>query len=610
MKKFLFAVLMAVMAIPMMQAQLAAPFKAVKAEKPTQCVVDFKALEKYDITVTHDMMNRAAVNYVWDFEDEASFEGWGSVDYDGDGYGWGESSTAYSGNTSLTSISWSSSTGALDPDNWLISPVVPLGGELSFWALNYSSWFADMISVYVCVGEPTTIDDFVLVEGGILPPSSDWEEYTFDLSAYAGKTGCFAIRHHDSSNMMWLYVDYITLSAAAPDAPINVTVEPGVTTADVDWEDPNNAAWNLRYRPVVEGNENNLLWDFEEDTEGNTNTELTGGWTSVDSDGDGYDWYHLYGVSGLKTHSGTGHVTSASYNGNALNPDNWLISPEVKLDGELSFWACGQDPSYAAEVFCVYASTDGQNWEPLTEDITATGEMTQYTFDLTGYEGAQGYVAIRHYNCYDKFRLNVDDIAINYVQEAEWIYAENLDATEYPIDGLTPETTYEVQVQGIDADGALSPWTESTIFTTPAEVVGPEQAEKPVITGEDGTNGVHAHFVTIEADEFATIMYRYQKDNGEWSEWMVYEGELAFTLDGDYVLEAYANVPEMTDSEVATYEFTITPRTAVNELNGEKAVAGVRYFNAMGQEMAQPEGMTIVVTTYSDGSTSAVKVMK
>ncbi len=52
------------------------------------------------------------------------------------------------------------------------------------------------------------------------------------------------------------------------------------------------------------------------------------------------------------------------------------------------------------------------------------------------------------------------------------------------------------------------------------------------------------------------------------------------------------------------------PQTAVNEINGGKAVAGVRYFNMAGQEMQEANGMTIVVTTYTDGTTSAVKVMK
>ncbi|MBQ6168144.1 MAG: hypothetical protein IJK41_12050 [Muribaculaceae bacterium] len=50
--------------------------------------------------------------------------------------------------------------------------------------------------------------------------------------------------------------------------------------------------------------------------------------------------------------------------------------------------------------------------------------------------------------------------------------------------------------------------------------------------------------------------------------------------------------------------------TAVNELNVGKTVANVRYFNIAGQEMAQPEGMTIKVTTYTDGTTSTSKVVK
>ena len=54
----------------------------------------------------------------------------------------------------------------------------------------------------------------------------------------------------------------------------------------------------------------------------------------------------------------------------------------------------------------------------------------------------------------------------------------------------------------------------------------------------------------------------------------------------------------------------ISKPTGLDELNGEKAVAGVRYFNLAGQEMQEANGVTIVVTTYTDGTTSAVKVMK
>ncbi len=54
----------------------------------------------------------------------------------------------------------------------------------------------------------------------------------------------------------------------------------------------------------------------------------------------------------------------------------------------------------------------------------------------------------------------------------------------------------------------------------------------------------------------------------------------------------------------------VSKKTGVDEINSEKAVAGVRYFNMAGQEMQEANGVTIVVTTYTDGTTSAVKVMK
>jgi hypothetical protein len=44
--------------------------------------------------------------------------------------------------------------------------------------------------------------------------------------------------------------------------------------------------------------------------------------------------------------------------------------------------------------------------------------------------------------------------------------------------------------------------------------------------------------------------------------------------------------------------------------NINKVVAGVRYYNIMGQEMKEANGLTIIVTTYTDGSHSAVKVIK
>jgi len=71
----------------------------------------------------------------------------------------------------------------------------------------------------------------------------------------------------------------------------------------------------------------------------------------------------------------------------------------------------------------------------------------------------------------------------------------------------------------------------------------------------------------------------------------------------NYTVEGITNKSDIVYLEVY-------PHTAVDEINAGKTVTGVRYFNVAGQEMAQPSGLTIQVTTYSDGTTSAVKVIK
>ena len=150
------------------------------------------------------------------------------------------------------------------------------------------------------------------------------------------------------------------------------------------------------------------FWDFETEDQASD-------WVVLDEDGDGFNWELISG-EGLTTHSGEYVMSSASYDNptyTALTPDNWLVSPWLPLHGKFGFYACGQDPSYAAEVFGVYIYTSANSeWVQLGEDITATGVMKAYEFDLSEYEGLEGSLAIVHHNVTDMFRLNVDDITI------------------------------------------------------------------------------------------------------------------------------------------------------------------------------------------------------
>ena len=148
-----------------------------------------------------------------------------------------------------------------------------------------------------------------------------------------------------------------------------------------------------------------------------------------------------------------------------------------------------------------------------------------------------------------------------------------------------------------------------TTFTYEEGAAPVEQTEAPSIAA-DTQQGVHAYFVTITPSEECDLYYRYAKDNGEWSEWTLYDAPIPFEEDGYYEVEAYAIAADKAESLHVSCSFTVTPRTGLYELNGDKAVSSVRYFNAAGQEMQQANGLTIVVTTYTDGTTSAVKVIK
>jgi hypothetical protein len=137
------------------------------------------------------------------------------------------------------------------------------------------------------------------------------------------------------------------------------------------------------------------------------------------------------------------------------------------------------------------------------------------------------------------------------------------------------------------------------------------------IYDEDG-NLVEEHHgyyqvVVTETETGSALEYRVQYEGGEWSDWMPYDPtseDINFAVEGNYVVEARAKVDGKDYSDVVSVSFSVTKTTGLELLNGEKAVAGVRYFNVAGQEMQEANGVTIVVTTYTDGSVTAVKVMK
>jgi M6 family metalloprotease-like protein len=201
---------------------------------------------------------------------------------------------------------------------------------------------------------------------------------------------------------------------------------------------------NLKAKVVID--EVTLTWEpqiayttlFEEGFENG----IPATWSNVDQDTDGNSWGILSSPY-TTPYSGNNVATSASYLNEgfqALTPDNWLVTPAIILtdNNKLRYYVSAQDAIYSAEHYGVYISTSNTvpgTFKLLTEEtMTAApgkpvdnpapgafrssgpqyvqGTWYERTIDLSAYNGQTVYIAFRHFNCTDKFQLNIDDVKI------------------------------------------------------------------------------------------------------------------------------------------------------------------------------------------------------
>lgn len=156
------------------------------------------------------------------------------------------------------------------------------------------------------------------------------------------------------------------------------------------------------------------------------------GWTNIDADGDGISWMTTTEAFGEPAgHNSTECALSASYiNGvGALEPDNYLVSPQIHIPGaggyNLTWYVCAQDASYPADHYAVYVGkVENGSFVPsgnaiYDEDITAKGEpkdqgtWRQRSVNLDAYKGQDVQIAFRHFNCTDQFMMLIDDVKVS-----------------------------------------------------------------------------------------------------------------------------------------------------------------------------------------------------
>ncbi len=146
------------------------------------------------------------------------------------------------------------------------------------------------------------------------------------------------------------------------------------------------------------------------------------GWTNIDADGDTFMWYEDYYDGGTVLET---YAVSASYDGVALFPDNYLATPQLDLTGIegpviLQYNAGIGDEEWPAEKYQITVSTttctaDGFTNAVFEEILEADAYYWKKTqVDLSAFVGQQIYVAFRHYDCTDNYKLLLDSVSITF----------------------------------------------------------------------------------------------------------------------------------------------------------------------------------------------------
>lgn len=375
----------------------------------------------------------------------------------------------YGGGIGLRSWSWMSGPGALNPDNYIVTPRLTATENARF---SFKACDADMpgiapdpehFGVAVSTSGNTNPSDFTMVQEW--NSVGTYTEYSVDLSAYAGQQIYVAIRHFNTTGETYfLCVDDVKVEGVEAEVTrpaigalvyandeLIATLNHGETSfthevnrytseyciriiqdgsrdtgdyyalaapqcAEVELEcvaPKNLRAENVGDKVVISW-EREIYTGFEEDPQG---------WTFLDADGDGAI-FGIYAAGGINpdgsvnTTDNPALVSFSYINGQgALQPDNYAFMPKIKVleNARMTFYAAGFDPSYATEHFGVaVASSDGLEVATIAE-WDSRNPYQEYTVDLSAYEGQEIFLGFRHFTRLSNFALCIDNITVTNV---------------------------------------------------------------------------------------------------------------------------------------------------------------------------------------------------
>ncbi len=158
-------------------------------------------------------------------EDSWAPEGWLAIDNDGDGFNWFASYRVEENDTiySLRSQSYTGETGALTPDNWLVTPEIDLTGFEAGASITFRytvgitaqtpEYRKENYGVMISEGSSNPDDFELLLEETFTEetPRMTPLEREVDISEYAGKVVYLSIRHFNVTDKDRIFLEEIEL---------------------------------------------------------------------------------------------------------------------------------------------------------------------------------------------------------------------------------------------------------------------------------------------------------------------------------------------------------------------------------------------------------------
>ena len=243
------------------------------------------------------------------------------------------------------------------------------------------------------------------------------------------------------------------------------------TTATLNWNGLQES-YSVRYRPAIvifnEGFESGTMPD---------GWTRTGAYWQVTS-GTGYAGY---------TGAATGNYNAGCYINNS-NASDILITPVIDLgnvvSATLSFNFLNTAWAGDINILKVHYRVDEGEWHWLYTYENATGGWIPVTINLEGL-AANYQIGFECENNYS-YGMGIDDVKV--IDNGAWTTENNV-LNPFTLTGLTPETPYVWQVQGLDcnSEGSTTEWSEAGTFTTPNPCEAPSELTATDITATTAT---------------------------------------------------------------------------------------------------------------------------